>query len=307
MNEITIKEKLTLMREGYSLESINEYINESAKDTGTIFLESLYGDIGNIRYLMEADVPDDTPDDKTETKQEEKSESKSSSAKARMAKMIQWIRDKLAHFLQFLKEKLKGLKEMIIEFKNRVKTKIGKASSGEFFMYDKVFDGTSKISEVFTKSANMASADNVEKYSGKSANQIHELILEEVMGETHMDFGDFTAHILGKKKLYKINGETDAGKLIRFLEESETYEGQLIKMGETMAEKIHSVDFDDAKFMDSVNYYTGVFMIMTSITSVIRINIKMVAEALHKITGAGQDKTEPDVDDKKSKDDPNAK
>jgi hypothetical protein len=259
MNEITIKEKLTLMREGHSLESINEYINEAAKDAGDIFLESVVSDIG---YIIESDN-----DDVKKTKSK---------------KVIEWLIKKIDQLIAFIKEKYLILKSKIFK---------GKGPNGVAFqMHEKVFEGKDGIDEILNKLSSLASGNGIEKFNNDEVDSdnntlnIKDKLLKELLG---LNYNGKNIHhnlretLLGDIKTYKFTEKSYSDKVSKASDDCQKQQQELIKILERLKQNLHSGDH--------LPIYNELLYTASQLTAVLKVNGYTISDAIDKMNGITSD------------------
>jgi hypothetical protein len=272
MNEITIQEKLILIREGYSLESINEYINEAAKDTGDIFLESV---ISDINYMTETTLEYLTENDNEEAK------------KNRFKKMLDWLIAKVNQFIALIKEKFNIIKEKIIKKKNETKFEDATPNGATFIMYDKVFEGTDKLNEVIDGLLHLFLSPDPTVAEGKTVDTLYPELFKSILKNYSGNTEIVRDVVIGKMERYEFNDKSYVDKMIKIVEDIPKLQDKIQKIGDMLKSSlahIRTTDYGNDS-VDMLTYFTALLTIAVHIRQCIAIHADATIFAMDKLTG----------------------
>jgi hypothetical protein len=278
MENVTIKEKLTLMREGYSLIDINNYINESSKTIGDIFLESTISDINfitesTIEFMVENDNVD--------------------AAKNRLKKMLDWLMNKMQQIMTWIKEKFASKFKKV--HKEDIKEEKFEDVSREETIHEKLVNGQFDPGK-YMKNLQDLTDDFImnKKYMEYTDAELKNLMLKKLLDTNtiyNIDSDYITDTILGPKKKYTIdkkfvseqknNFEKISGELSTFETE---YPKFYLKL-KSEVDRIHSYinsgsgGFDNSEFLLYKAKALGIIQNLastTAMTFMVALNYVMI-------------------------------
>jgi ElaB/YqjD/DUF883 family membrane-anchored ribosome-binding protein/soluble cytochrome b562 len=269
---LSIPEKLKLIREGSSLENVNVSINENFDS----MLESISLDINfiiesTIEFMIESD------DD--------------SSIKNKLKKMIDWLISKVKQFFSWIKQKLHDRKKKINDTADKyrsgkVTVEVNEVGVG---IHQKVLTNTVNINSIIDKIHEYANNQLNLINKGEEVNNDHLEDILKIIGVKDNNFKSYETELLGKDdgniKINNSNAKEIVNKMKTF---SNSYdlskiENLLTEINKNLAEIQSNLNGSSNRKSDEYKQYRESFLLFNSASMTIAKLSQVTSTALKDI------------------------